>query len=39
MVVGILEMMEETMEVLEHYLPDFFKGLSKQKGTEHISIF
>ncbi len=32
MVVGLLEMVDETMAVLEHYLPDYFTGLSRQKG-------
>ncbi len=32
MVVGVLEMVDETMAVLEHYLPDYFTGLSRQKG-------
>ncbi len=32
-VVGVLEMMEETLAVLEHYLPQFFSGLSEVKGA------
>ncbi len=32
--VGVLELLRETVAVLEHYLPDFFSGLSEVQGDE-----
>ena len=35
-VVGVLEMWEDTLEVLENKLPFFFKGKSKQHNLQSL---
>ena len=47
MVVGVTELWEETLEVLEHHLPAFFKGalqLYRKRGkikinSNHVKVF
>ncbi len=32
-VVGLLEMVDETLAVMQHYLPQYFSGLTREKGA------